>query len=103
MSMLAESHIELRDGPRGPRPRIAGKGVLVQAVVAWHMVLRMSPEEIAAHHDLTLAEVHAALAYYYDHRDDMERLNREDAEYVEQMKRANPSLLQEKLRQRFGH
>ena len=103
MSTLIEPHIELRAGPRGPRPRVSGKGVLVQAIVAWHLVLRMPPEEIAANHDLTLSEVYSALSYFYDHREEIERLNKEDDEYVEQMKRANPSLLEEKLRQRFGH
>lgn len=62
----------------------------------------MPPEEIAANYDLTLGEVYAALSYYHDHRDEMERLAREDNEFVEEMKRANPSLLDQKLRERFG-
>jgi uncharacterized protein (DUF433 family) len=103
MSTLINSHIEMREGPRGPRPRVVGKGVLVQAIVAWNIILKMSPEEIAASHDLSLAEVHSALAYYYDHREQIDLLQQEDEEYVEQMKKANPSLLQEKLKKRFGN
>jgi uncharacterized protein (DUF433 family) len=97
----ATPHVELQSGPRGVRPRIAGKGILVQAVVAWHQ-MGLTPDEIAANHDLTLAEVYAALSYYYDHRVEIDRLTREDREYVEQMKQRNPSLVQEKLKKRFA-
>lgn len=102
MSEVVTSHIELRPGPRGPRARIAGKGVLVQAIATWHHVLGMTPEEIAWNYALTLGEVYAALSYYHDHREEMEKIAREDDAFVEEMKRANPSLLQEKLRARFG-
>src|ERR1044072_2061459 len=103
MSEVQTAHIELKPGPRGPRARVQGKGVLVQAIVAWHQLLHMTPEEIAANHGLTLGEVHAALSYYYDHRDEMEKIASEDDAFVEEMKRKNPSLLQEKLRARFGN
>ncbi len=102
MSSLVAPHIELHAGPRGLRPRVAGKGTLVQAIVAWHQLLNMSPDDIAATYELTLAEVHAALTYYYDHREEMDRSNREDQDFVEDMKQLNPSLLQERLRKRFG-
>jgi uncharacterized protein (DUF433 family) len=54
---------------RGGRPRIAGTGVTVQRVVSWYK-LGHSPEEIAAEFGhLTLAQVHAALAYYHANRE----------------------------------
>jgi uncharacterized protein (DUF433 family) len=50
---------------RGGRPRIAGTGVTVQRIVGWYK-LGLSPEEIADRiGHLTLAQVHAALAYYH--------------------------------------
>lgn len=64
MSEVVAPHIELRAGAAGVRPRIAGKGVLVQAIAVWHLVLGRSPQEIAADHGLTLGEVHAALSYF---------------------------------------
>ena len=57
---------------RGGRPRIAGTGVTVQRIVGWYK-LGLSPEEIASRiGHLTLAQVHAALAYYHANRDEIE-------------------------------
>ena len=57
---------------RGGRPHIAGTGVTVQRIVGWYK-LGLSPEEIASRvGHLTLAHVHAALAYYHANRDDIE-------------------------------
>ena len=50
---------------RGGRPRIVDTGVTVQRIVGWYK-LGLSPEEIADRiGHLTLAQVHAALAYYH--------------------------------------
>ena len=60
------------DGVRDGRPRIAGTGVTVQRVVGWYM-LGLSPEEIAdSIGHLSLAQVHAALAYYHANREEIE-------------------------------
>ena len=57
---------------RGRRPRIAGTGVTVQRIVGWYK-LGLSPEEIAEEcGHLTLAQVHAALAYYHANREEIE-------------------------------
>jgi uncharacterized protein (DUF433 family) len=57
---------------RGGRPRIAGTGVTVQRVVGWYK-LGLSPEEIAERvGHLSLAQVHAALAYYHANREAIE-------------------------------
>lgn len=43
------------------------------------------------------------MAYYYDHRQDIDRLMAESEAYVEQIRRnSSPSLLQEKLRESSG-
>src|SRR5438067_10878821 len=56
---------EIRRG----RPRIAGTGVTVRRIVGWYH-LGQTPEEITQTiPHLTLAQVHAALAYYYANRD----------------------------------
>ena len=82
--------------------RIAGKGVLVQAIVVWHTVLNRSPEEIALDHNLTVAEVYAALSYYHDHREKIDRSIWEDDRLIAEMKAKSPSILQQRLRERFG-
>ena len=57
---------------RGGWPRVAGTGVTVQRIVGWYK-LGLGPEEIADQlGHLTLAEVHAALAYYHANREEIE-------------------------------
>ena len=57
---------------RGDRPRIAGTGVTVRRIVGWYQ-LGLSPEEIADRvGHLTLAQVHAALAYYHANREEID-------------------------------
>ena len=58
---------------RGGRPCIAGTGVSVQRVVGWYK-LGLMPEEIADRiGHITLAQVHAALAYYHANQEIIER------------------------------
>ena len=38
----------------------------------WHERMGHSADEIAAEYDITLVDVYAALAYYYDHRDELD-------------------------------
>ncbi|MBX3054894.1 MAG: DUF433 domain-containing protein [Anaerolineae bacterium] len=57
---------------RGGRPRIAGTGVTVQRIVEWYK-LGLMPEEIADEiGHLSLAQVHAALAFYHANRAEIE-------------------------------
>ena len=60
----------------------------------------MSPKEIADTYDLTRSEVHAALAYYWDHREALDRKRAHDDAYAEEMRRRNPGPLEEKLKLR---
>src|ERR1039458_2536477 len=70
-------------GIRGGRPKIAGTGLTVGRIVGWHK-MGMSPEEIALEYPhLTLAQVHAALAYYHANREEIEAdIAQEDAAAV---------------------
>lgn len=90
-------HIAADAAFRGGRPRIAGTRLAVADVVLMHLRLGMAPAEIAGRYDLPLAAVHAALAYYFDHREDVDREIEADAAYAEAFRRSNPSPLQEKL------
>ncbi len=49
-----------------PRTRVA-------MIVMDYLARGLSPEEIVAHYPyLTLSEVHAAMAYYHDHREEID-------------------------------
>ena len=72
------SLIERRDGFRGGRPVVAGTSVSVQRIAGWYK-LGLSPEEIAENFGhVSLAQVHAALAYYHSNREEIEAYLRDD-------------------------
>lgn len=92
------SHIEVTPGVAGGKPRIAGHRITVQNVAIWHERLGMSADDIANEYGLTLADVYAALAYYYDHREEIDRSIWEDEAFVAELRRQSPSKLIAKLR-----
>lgn len=65
----------------GGRPRIAGTGMTVMRVAGWYQ-LGYSPEDIVRKTGLSLAQVHAALAYYHANTEAVDAdLDDEAAEY----------------------
>jgi uncharacterized protein (DUF433 family) len=78
MSTVTTSHIELdAEG----RAWIASANTKVIEVVLDKLAWGWSPEGICLQHrQLSLAQIHAALSYYYDHQDEI------DAEIAEQMR-----------------
>lgn len=86
----------------GGRPRIDGHRIQVEDVAIWHERMGMSPDQIVSEHpSITLADVHAALAYYYENREQIDADIEAARKYAEEMKaKSGPSRLEEKLRQR---
>lgn len=97
------AHIEATPGICGGKPRIAGHRIRVQDIVFWHESMGMSPDEIVSEYPgLTLADVYAALAYYHDHRDEIDRDVKADDATVARMRFSKPSKLLEKLDRHEG-
>ena len=86
-------------GHCGGRPRIVGHRIAVVHVAYWHYHENMSIERIAQEYHLTLAQVAAALRYYSDHQDEIDRREEEDRAFAEEMERRTPSLVMQKLRE----
>jgi uncharacterized protein (DUF433 family) len=99
---VSREHIAVRPCYCGGEPHIAGHRIKVRHIVVWHERMGMSPAEIVATYPtLTLADVHAALAYYHDHRDEiLAAIADEERDVDEQMAKAPPSKLEQLLRQR---
>ena len=91
-------HIVSRPGVRGGRPYIDGKGVTVAFVAFQHESMGVSAAEIASAYDVTMSEVYAALAFYYDNADEIDGREEEDEIFAEELRRQSPSLLAAKLR-----
>ncbi len=76
-------------------PFIKGHRIRVRDVVVARDVEEMSPAEIVhkVYPSLTLSEVYAALAYYEDHRGEIDQLGRDESEFVERFAREHPELV----------
>jgi uncharacterized protein (DUF433 family) len=81
----------------GGKPRIAGHRITVQNIAIWHDRLGRSADEIASEYDLELADIYAALAYYFANREEIDQSIREGKAFVEEMRRKTPSKLRRKL------
>lgn len=88
MSNSAPLTIETTPGTCGGKPRIAGTRIKVSLVAILSERNRMTPDEIVeAYPHLTLAQVHAALAYYWDHRDEIEQELRAEQIFVDSLEK----------------
>lgn len=97
---VIDRHIEISPEIAGGKPRIAGHRITVQDIVVWHEHMGRSADEICAEYDLSLADVYAALAYYFDHREAIDRSLEESGAFVAEMRKRTPSLLREKFQER---
>jgi uncharacterized protein (DUF433 family) len=80
--------IEMTPGTCGGKPRIAGTRIKVSLIATLSERNRMTPDEIVeAYPHLTLAQIHAALAYYWAHRDEIEEEIRQEQQFVEDLER----------------
>jgi uncharacterized protein (DUF433 family) len=102
-SISHKQHIERRDDECGGQPYVVGTDVRVVDVYNWHELQRCTPEQIVSEHpQLTLADIHSALAYYFDHRDEIQRdLKAADESAVSEPVEQGPDFL-ERLRARIA-
>jgi len=95
-----DGHIEITEGMAGGKPRIAGHRITVQNIVIWHELLGQTADEIATEYDLSLADVYAALAYYYDHRAEIDQSIEKSESIVEALRDKTISKVARKLNER---
>ena len=74
-----DEHIEVTPGVAGGRPRIAGRRITVQDIAVWHEWMGTSVDQIATEYNLQISDVYAALAYYHDHREEIDLVRRENS------------------------
>lgn len=98
LDQLIESTPEICGG----KPRIAGHSITVANVAIWHERMGMSADQVATEYGLSLADVHAALAYYFDHREEIDRSIEESQAFAEALRQRTPSKVQQKLQGQKG-
>jgi uncharacterized protein (DUF433 family) len=94
-----DAHIEVTPGIAGGKPRIVGHRITVQDIAIWHERLGHSADEIASEYDLSLADVYAALTYYFDHRTEIDRDIDEGQAFIEALRSRIPSKVAQKMRE----
>lgn len=73
MEYVTKQYITKTPGVCGGRACIAGHRIRVQDIVVWHEMRGYCADEIVdMFPGITLADVHAALAYYFDHREEID-------------------------------
>jgi|SRR6516164_7381854 uncharacterized protein (DUF433 family) len=94
---LAYPHLAKRNGgtvlERLPRVRVS------QVVRSYHLCGSSVDQTCAQYTHLTPAEVHSAMAYYHDHRDEIDaEIEKEDRDTEEWLRNYQPSPLELRLR-----
>ena len=86
-------HITKIPGVCGGRPVIDGTRVRVLNIVYLHLEGQPPEQMREAYPSLDLGQIHAALAYYYDHRDEIEAYIEEDDAWPERYEREKEGYL----------
>ncbi len=96
-------HIEITPGISGGKPRIVGRRIAVENIVIWHERLGKSADEIASDYDVSLADVYAALAYYFDHQNEIDRSLEESRAFVDSLRQKFSSKISQKIQDSTQH
>jgi uncharacterized protein (DUF433 family) len=94
-----DAHIEITPGVVGGKPRITGRRIKVQDIAVWHERLGRSVDEVASEYDLSLADVHAALTYYFDHRAEIDQDIAAGEAFAEELRQHTPSKVALKMQE----
>jgi uncharacterized protein (DUF433 family) len=97
MVAILNQYIETTPDVRGGKPRITGRRITVADIAIDYLRLGQPLETIAQEYDLSLASVHGAMAYYYDHQAEIDRSIAESAEFAAALQQKVRSPLQDKL------
>lgn len=82
MVVLSINLITADPSVRGGRPVIAGTSIRVADIVAAKLFHNRTPDDLALDYGLTLAQVYAALAYYYEHKAEIDHDVRQNSARV---------------------
>ena len=90
--MLSETgyeHIVLNESQV---PTIAGTTMKVIELVLDHLAYGWSPEELHFQHPhLTMGQIHSALAYYWDHKTELDQDIERRLQFIDQVQQTTPS------------
>jgi uncharacterized protein (DUF433 family) len=83
---------------RGGAPVVSGTAIRVLDIVIRYEIMGQSPEDvIVALPQINLPQVHDALSYYYEHKNDIDRAWKAAIRDTDGMKKEHASILEKKL------
>lgn len=98
---LRHPYVTKKKGMQGGRAIIAGTRISVSAIVIWYKNGKEIYEILEMYPQLSPSQIHDALSYYYDHRDEIEAeilLSQDEAywqgKYPPSKGVANPAVMQ---------
>ncbi len=98
MDHVTVQHIISKPDVLGGSPHIAGHRVRVLDIVVWHEKRGFSPDQIVDQFPgITLGDVYAALAYYFDHSQEIDAEFIEESRHISEVRLKYPSKLQQKI------
>ncbi|MBC8180292.1 DUF433 domain-containing protein [candidate division KSB1 bacterium] len=99
---MERDHIETTQGICGGKPRISGHRIRVQDIVIFHEKLGLSVDEIIIQYPtLNFSDVYAALAYYHDHKEIIDKDISDEQQFSDSFIKQYPSKLKNKLKKAY--
>jgi uncharacterized protein (DUF433 family) len=103
MAAIEKRHIVLTPGVLGGKPRIEGTRIAVEHIAIAYNSGQSIDEIVESYQGITHADVFAALAYYYDHKEEMDAKIKHDDKAYEKLYQENlkqTSSLRKQLKER---
>ena len=99
----SSTHIVVTPDTCNGQPCVAGTRIRVWDVYWWYEREGMSVDQIIADYpQLSPADIHAAMSYYWDHRDELHQHHDAMRKLAEEHQRKNPSVVQAKIEKLHG-
>lgn len=104
MGAIAGTYVESIPGKCGGKPCIAGTRIRVWDIYVLHELKGKTPDEITNDYpELSLAQIYAALAYYFDHKPEIDaQMKASDAHVEAIMQNTGPGPMARKLAEATG-
>lgn len=98
VTQIKHPYITLNKKIRNGEPVISGTGIRVLDIAVRYEVMGMLPEDIiVALPHLNLPQVHDALSYYYEHKNEMDKIWKDAIRKVENLRKAQSPILEKKI------
>ncbi len=83
---------------RGGAPVISGTGIRVLDIAVRYEIMGMSPDDILiAFPHLNLSQVHDAISYYYEHKNEIDREWKTEIKDTESLRKKHTSILEGRI------